>query len=84
MEIMKPFFWIFGSKFELHHKITWLVDYLLPWQPYKKSFLISWRNVYMYLHLKYEHKSTYGYWVMATPVFSQSEALYGYHGNQWK
>ena len=35
-------FLTFGSKFELHHKITWLVDYLLPWQPYRKSgFMIS-------------------------------------------
>ena len=41
-------------------------------------------NVYMYLPTKYEHKGTYSYWVRSTLVFSQSDALYGYHDNQMK
>ena len=44
----------------------------------------SMRNVDMYVPAKYEHNSAYGYWVRMTPMFSQSEALYGYHGNQMK
>ena len=44
----------------------------------------SMRNVHTYLPPKYEYHSTYGYWVTSTPVFSQSEAVYGYHGNQMK
>ena len=44
----------------------------------------SMRNFEMYLPSKYDHNSTYGYWVRMTPVFSQSDALYGYHVNQMK
>ena len=62
-----------------------IIDYLLPWQPLKIRLHDSMPNVDMYLPSKYVHNSTYGNWVRMTPVlFSQSEALYGYHGNQMK
>ena len=82
---MKPFFIDFWFQ-------IWITpqNYLIGWLSVamatvrKIQLHDSMQNVHMYLPTKCEHKSTYGYWISLTPMFSQSEALYGYHGNQMK
>ena len=70
-------------KFELGGKITWLAGYRLPWQPNKKSGSINPSGIFSSTNpLNYETNPTFRFWVTSVLVFSQSEALHGYHGNQ--
>ena len=76
--------WSFTKKKWFQIWITWLSDYLLPWQPLKSSLMIlCGMSICMY-PLNMSITALMSCWVRMTPVFSQSEALYGNYGNQMK
>ena len=82
--IMKPLLIIFVTNLNYTSKLPDWSIFCCHGNRWKNRLHDSMWNIDMYLRSKYEHNSTYGYWVRMTPVFSQSEALYGYHGNEMK